>query len=77
MYTINSGKDKPKSGAGRNVKYPFAYMNALQSFDVPVKKGDDYAKIQVNILTASRRHEGKFSVRYIKAEKLVRCWRDE
>ena len=90
MYEINKGLEVPTKHSARVINYPFAEMEATDSFFVPIEEFKDYKgwpkvmpAMSNSIRTAAKhwgnRHNGKvFTVRTIRRGGIVtgfRCWR--
>ena len=67
------------AGRGRNPLYPFTDMEIGDSFALPLvaEAGGSTATNRVNQAASqhSRRHGAKFTVRTLRDEGIVRCWR--
>lgn len=67
---------------GRKPKYPFADMEVGDSFSVHLNKPDDKAeakleaaRLSVSVAYHQRRYGGRFTVRTMLDEGVVRCWK--
>lgn len=79
---IEKGVPLPEFIAGHPRKYPFPDMEVGDSFTVPLTGeqgicGSDIAaeKVRKAACNFGRRHKWKFTIRTMRAEGVVRCWR--
>lgn len=69
-------------GPGKKAIYPFATMSVGDSFSLPLSGDTDargYDKMALRLSNAANghrlRHGGEFTVRTLRDEGVVRCWR--